>query len=82
MKFTPGDEPSELDLYLFSMGMIITKCLNIILVPAALDVFDHETRLSNLRVSYHANFDHHAILIPLLGPLLLCSSLVLLLICV
>ena len=32
-----------------------TQRLNVILVKTSLDVFDHQTRLPDLRVSYHAD---------------------------
>ena len=38
-------------------GSECTKRLNVILVKSTLDVFDHETRLSDCRVSYHSYFD-------------------------
>lgn len=37
-----------------------TQRLDIILVKTTFDVFHHETCLSYLRVSNHADFDHHA----------------------
>lgn len=37
-----------------------TQRLDIVLVEAAFDVLDHETRLSYLRVSNHSNFDDDA----------------------
>ena len=36
---------------------IDTECLDVVLVPAALDVLDHERSLANLRVANHANLD-------------------------
>ena len=36
-----------------------TQCLNIILIPTTLNVFDHETCFSDLSISYHAHFDHN-----------------------
>lgn len=37
------------------------KSLNIVFVPAALHVFDHERRFANLRVPHHAHLDHHMV---------------------
>lgn len=35
-----------------------TQCLDVIFVPASLNVFDHERRLADLRISNHSDFDH------------------------
>ena len=37
-----------------------TQRLDVILVEAALDVLDHQTRLANLGVTDHADFDDDA----------------------
>lgn len=47
---------------------LLTKCLDIILVPAALDIFDHQASLADLCVSNHADLDHHARVLLRLGP--------------
>jgi hypothetical protein len=49
--------------------------LDVVFVPTALDVLDHQAGLSNLRVSNHANFDDNA---GVLGSLLLLLLLLLL----
>jgi hypothetical protein len=36
-----------------------TECLDVVFVPAALDVFDHQAGLADLRISDHANLDYH-----------------------
>lgn len=38
-----------------------TQCLNVVFIPAAFDVFDHEGRLADLRVANHANFDYDVV---------------------
>lgn len=35
--------------------------LDVVLVPAALDVLDHERRLANLRIAHHADLDHDVV---------------------
>ena len=39
-----------------------TERLNVVLIPAALDVLDHQARLSDLRVAHHAHLDHNTAL--------------------
>ena len=36
-----------------------TQRLNIILIETALDIFDHETGLANLRIPHHPDLDYH-----------------------
>jgi hypothetical protein len=36
-----------------------TQRLDVVLVPAALDVFHHQTGLADLRISNHADLDNH-----------------------
>ena len=43
------------------------KCLDIIFVPAALDVFYHEGGLANLCIAHHANLNDDAILVALIA---------------
>lgn len=38
-----------------------TKGLDIVLIPAALDVFNHQTCLADLCVANHSNFDDHMV---------------------
>lgn len=38
----------------------LTKSLNVVFVPTALDVLHHQARLSNLRISDHPDFYHDA----------------------
>ena len=40
---------------------LLTQGLDIVLVEGTLDVFDHQTRLADLRVADHADLDHHAV---------------------
>jgi hypothetical protein len=42
------------------LQMFRTKCLNVIFVPAALNVFHHQTSLANLRISDHADLNNDA----------------------
>lgn len=45
-------------------GTELTQCLNVVLIEAALHVFDHETRLAYLRIADHADFDDNAAAAP------------------
>ena len=51
------------------LGGCYTQCLDVVFVPAALDVFDHQAGLADLSVSHHAYFDHHARVLLCLLPL-------------
>ena len=46
----------------------LTECLDVILVPAALNILDHQAGLADLRVSDHAHLDHHARVLLCLRP--------------
>jgi hypothetical protein len=39
---------------------VLTQRLDVILVPAALDIFHHQAGLSDLRVSHHTDLDDDA----------------------
>ncbi len=39
-----------------------TERLDVVLIKAALDVLDHQARLSDLRVAHHADFDDDAVM--------------------
>jgi hypothetical protein len=54
MKFTPALVSMVADKRHVAQ---LTQRLNVVFVPAALDIFDHQTGLSNLRVADHANLD-------------------------
>lgn len=57
IKLTPMDLSG---LLLWLPHMERTKCLDVVLVPAAFDVLDHQASLSNLSVPNHAHLDDHA----------------------
>lgn len=76
MKLTPRIESQYVWVGGSQYGLL-TQCLDVVLVPAALDVFDHQTCLANLRVADHAHLDDdRRILIrsflPLVQALALC----------
>lgn len=48
---------------------MLTQCLNVILVPAALDVFHHQTRFADLGIADHADLDDDARVLLCLLPL-------------
>lgn len=59
MKLTPRNSASGR----LSLGFrVFTKGLNVVLIPTTFNVFDHQARLSNLRITHHAHFDHHTTL--------------------
>lgn len=55
----------------------LTKSLNVVFVPTALDVLHHQARLAYLRVSHHADFYHHAGILLCLLPLRILAVLAL-----
>ena len=71
--------PCAIMLVVLSQWLVLlgghTQCLDVVLVPAALDVFDHQTRLAYLSVSHHAYFDHHARVLLCLLPLSILAVL-------
>lgn len=58
-------------------GKCLTERLNVVLIPAALDILDHQARLPDLRIPDHAHFDYHTriLLLPLAVPT--CTAIVL-----
>lgn len=56
-----------------------TESLNVVLIPTAFHVFNHQTRLPNLGISHHANFDDDTALC-LVAACLIRASLILVLI--
>ena len=66
MKLTPGSSAST---YRATANGLGTQCLNVVFIPAALDVFDHQTGFPNLCIAHHANLDHHAALCLVTGHL-------------
>ena len=66
MKFTPIDGQHTPDwTYLDEL----TQCLNIVLIPTAFHVLDHQAGLAYLCVAYHADLNHHAGILLCLLPL-------------
>lgn len=45
----------------------LTQCLNIVLIPASLHIFHHQTGLANLGISHHSNLDDDTVLCWLQG---------------
>lgn len=56
MKLTPTWYVSDMFLALNAVWML-TQRLNVVLVPAALDVLDHQARLADLGITDHADLD-------------------------
>lgn len=63
MKLTPRKPPiSEcFDVEFWIWKIALTQSLNIILVPATFDIFDHQTCFAYLSVSNHSNLDNNAV---------------------
>lgn len=69
IKLTPA--PSQ-SWYKDHCAGLPTQGLNVIFIPASLDIFDHQTRLANLGIPNHSDFDHNTALVLLLRlPILL-----------
>lgn len=58
IKLTPGTVSRRIPLRFRGH----TECLDVVLIPAALDVLDHQACLSDLGVAHHAYLDHHTAL--------------------
>jgi len=62
IKLTPGGQMSQINTSNRRTWKRRTQRLDIILIKTPFDVFDHQARLSDLRVPYHAYFDDDAVI--------------------